>query len=103
MIKDRRIREWKSNLVHSDAALSQWLKSKVNPVGIAVTNVQGQIAETDVQAAEVIFDYWQSFWNERDILNPPVSDRVQACPVYSSWCGPLPCSGLANPFWCGVV
>jgi hypothetical protein len=103
LIKDRRIREWKSNLVHSDAALSQWLKSKVNPVGIAVNNVQGQIAETDVQAAEVIFDYWQSFWNERDILNPPVSDRVQSCPVYSSWCGPPPCSGLAAPFWCGVV
>ena len=78
LTRDRRLRDWRNDLVESDACLSRWLKSKVSPVGVAVADAQGRIAETDVQAAEIIFDYWQAFWNERDLQNLPVDDRVQS-------------------------
>ena len=76
--KERRLRNWRTNMVSSDAALSRWLKSKVCPVGVSVASAQGRVAETDVQAAEIIFDYWRDFWGEREAQNLPVHDRVES-------------------------
>ena len=76
--KECRLRNWRTNMVSSDAALSRWLKSKVCPVGVSIASAQGQVAETDVQAAEIIFDYWCDFWGEREAQNLPVHDRVES-------------------------
>ena len=71
-----RLGDWRDRLVRSDAALSRWLNSKINPVGVAVADLQGHVAETDVDAARVIFDYWRGFWEQKSADQPSLQSRV---------------------------
>jgi hypothetical protein len=77
-VKTRRISEWRGGLVSSDAALSRWLKSKLNPVAVAVTDLEGRIAETDVSAAQMIFEYWDDFWKLSGASKPSLESRVRS-------------------------
>jgi hypothetical protein len=75
-MSSRRLGDWRDRLVRSDAALSRWLNSKINPVGVAVADLQGRVAETDVDAARVIFDYWRGFWEQKSADQPSLQSRV---------------------------
>ena len=58
--------------------MSRWLKSKINPVGVAVAGLDDNIAETDVAAAGVLFKYWEGFWNQCAASRPSLELRVQS-------------------------
>eukprot|EP00435_Cladocopium_sp_Y103_P009561 s4621_g2.t1 len=63
-------------MVSSDAELSRWLKSRSNPVGVSLIDQQGCVAESDVDAAQVVHEYWLDFWNQARARQPGLSDRV---------------------------
>ena len=77
-VKTRRLSDWRNGLATSDAALSRWLKSKINPVGASVAGLDGTVATTDVSAARMLFDFWTEFWNQCAASRPPLVARVQS-------------------------
>ena len=76
--KARRLSEWRQEMIASDTALSRWLKSKTNLVGVSVASEAGAVAETDVEAAETIRRYWQTFWAAAGAAQPALQNRVQS-------------------------
>ena len=74
--RNANISNWRRKMIAADAELSRWLKSRSSPIGVSVLDQQGRLAESDVDAAQVVHDYWSGFWNQARARQPSLSDRV---------------------------
>ena len=89
--RNANIRNWRRKMVAADAELSRWLKSLSSPVGVSVIFQQGRLAESDVDAAQAVHEYWSDFWNQARARQPGLSDRVASllaglfCGAACSW------------------
>ena len=81
--RNANISDWRRKMVAADAELSRWLKSLSSPVGVLVIFQQGRLAESDVDAAQAVHEYWSDFWNQARARQPGLSDRVASLLL---WC-----------------
>ena len=74
--RSHNISQWRQRMVASDADLSRWLKCRSTPVGVGVVDHEGNQCESDVGAAQAVFDFWDQFWSAARARQPPVPERV---------------------------
>ena len=74
--RSHNISQWRQRMVASDADLSCWLKCRSTPVGVGVVDHEGNHCESDVGAAQAVFDFWDQFWSAARARQPPVPERV---------------------------
>ena len=56
--------------------LSRWLRAKTATCGTRLSGEDGVVAETDVDACSLIFDFWDSFWKDAEENSDPLHDRI---------------------------
>ena len=61
----------------------RWIKSKTNPVGVALTDMQGSVAASDADVADCIYRFWSDFWRDSAARPPSRQQRVETC---WPWC-----------------
>ena len=76
-LHQERLCSWRDSLTQSDAAVGRWIKSKTNPVGVALADMQGHVAASDADAADCIHRFWSDFWRDSAARLPSRQQRVE--------------------------
>eukprot|EP00438_Fugacium_kawagutii_P024002 Skav207430 [mRNA] locus=scaffold1798:50686:54459:+ [translate_table: standard] len=86
-MQTQRLQAWKAKMNKADVrSVSKWLHSKENPMTNVNLVANGQVADSNVSAAAMLFDHWQHVWHNQPVLNVPqaATELAQHFPAHGT-------------------